>query len=63
MSARALAVVPVPADARMVFAIVALVAERWEAEHPGRAMTTRHLETRQTEFGGALVVWDEPLPE
>jgi hypothetical protein len=60
---RVLAVVPVPCDARMVFRVVALVAERWEADHPGRTMTTRHLETRHTEFGPALVVWDEPLPD
>jgi hypothetical protein len=60
---RALVVVPLPADARMVFRIAAMVAARWEVEHPGRKMATEHMETRSTEFGKALVVWDDPVLE
>lgn len=59
---KALAVIPLPYDARTVFRIVSLVAQRWEAER-GRTMPTTHLETQDTEFGRALVVWDGPVSE
>lgn len=60
---RALLVVPLPCDARLVMSMVLAVAERWEQDHPGQAMSTAHLETRDTEFGRALVVWDTPIGE
>ena len=57
---RAWAIVPVPCDATTAFGIVGLVAKQWQVEHPGRTMSMMHLETRTTEFGQALVIWDEP---
>lgn len=59
---KALLVVPVPCDARLFGKLLTAVAKRWEAEHQGRTMTMNHLETRVTEFGDTVIVWDQPLP-
>lgn len=58
---RALLVLPVPCDARLFGRIISAVARQWEREHPGRTLTVAHWETRRTEFGDAVVVWDEPV--
>lgn len=58
---KVLVAIPVPCDVRTFFRVVSAIAERWEEEHPGRTLTTRHWETADTEFGQAVVVWDEPL--
>ena len=62
-SARALVAIALPYDARTAFRIVSMVAARWEKEHPGEVMTTAHMETRATELGQELVVWDRPVGE
>lgn len=59
---KALLVLPVPCDARLLCKLVAAVAKQWQAEHRGQKMTMNHLETRVTEFGDSVIVWDQPLP-
>jgi hypothetical protein len=57
--AKALLVVPVPCDARLFSRLVIAVTRAWQRQHPGHVLTMDHLETRATEFGSAVVIWDE----
>ena len=58
---QALLVVPLPCDAVTFFAMASAAAKRWEADHLGRKMTMGHLETRRTEFGESVIMWDAPV--
>jgi hypothetical protein len=60
---KALAVLPLPCDARLFSKIVTAVARSWESGHRGQKMPMTHMETRTTEFGKALIIWDEPAAE
>lgn len=60
---KALLVLPVPVGGRLFCKLLMAVSRQWEAQHPGRTMMTTHLETRVTEFGPAVIVWDEPVDE